>query len=140
MEKVTAIHTELGILRGRDCIYLDVVRQEDNSGDLIFTGEINGALVSAPLKEQEWFPYTLIFEKVLACFFCELDTYEAMAEGQTYDGGSFAEVQDSQWLKKLPIRGNWKDSYKHYRLFTYDVVYDILAPDYQLTISNKENE
>ena len=40
MEKATAVNTCLGVLKGRDCIYLDQVKQ-DALNNLTFTGDIN---------------------------------------------------------------------------------------------------
>lgn len=46
MEKALPVEIEeLGILNGRDCIYLDMVKQNDRE-QMIFTGDINGHLVS----------------------------------------------------------------------------------------------
>lgn len=78
MEKATAVNTCLGVLKGRDCIYLDQVKQ-DALNNLTFTGDINGHLISQCRDEKDWFPYTLTFRQVLAYFTCELDTYENMA-------------------------------------------------------------
>ena len=78
MEKATAVNTCLGVLKGRDCIYLDQVKQ-DGLNNLTFTGDINGHLVSQHRDEKDWFPYTLTFRRVLAYFSCELDTYKNMA-------------------------------------------------------------
>ena len=78
MEKATAVNSCLGVLKGRDCIYLDQVKQ-DALNNLTFTGDINGHLISQCRDEKDWFPYTLTFRQVLAYFTCELDTYENMA-------------------------------------------------------------
>ena len=75
MEKATAVNTCLGVLKGRDCIYLDQVKQ-DALNNLTFTGDINGHLISQCRDEKDWFPYTLTFRQVLAYFTCELDTYK----------------------------------------------------------------
>ena len=45
MEKATAVNTCLGVLKGRDCIYLDQVKQDDLN-NLTFIGDINGHLIS----------------------------------------------------------------------------------------------
>lgn len=79
MEKATAVNTCLGVLKGRDCIYLDQVKQ-DALNNLTFIGDINGHLVSQHRDEKDWFPYTLTFRRVLAYFACELDTYENLTE------------------------------------------------------------
>ena len=64
MEKTTAVNTCLGVLKGRDCIYLDQVKQ-DGLNNLTFTGDINGHLISQHRDEKDWFPYTLTFRRVL---------------------------------------------------------------------------
>ena len=69
MEKVTAVSTCLGFLKGRDCIYLDQVKR-DSLNNLTFTGDINGNLVSLHRNEKDWFSYTLTFRQVLAYFAC----------------------------------------------------------------------
>ena len=55
MEKATAVNTCLGVLKGRDCIYLDQVKQ-DALNNLTFTGDINGHLISQHRDEKDWFP------------------------------------------------------------------------------------
>ena len=131
MEKATAVNTCLGVLKGRDCIYLDQVKQ-DALNNLTFTGDINGHLISQCRDEKDWFPYTLTFRQVLAYFTCELDTYENMAGTEYLDGSSFDLIEDSTWLKSLPVREDFdKGIYRHYRLFTYDDVYNIIAVSYR---------
>ena len=127
MEKAIAVQTCLGVLNGRDCIYLDQMKRDDMD-NLTFTGDINGHLVSQHRDEKKWFPYTLTFRRVLACFSCELDTYENLAGTGHLNDSSFDLIEDSSWLKSLPVREDFdKDIYRHYRLFTYDDVFDIIA-------------
>ena len=131
MEKATAVKTCLGVLNGRDCIYLERVKQ-DALNNLTFTGDINGHLVSQHKDEKDWFPYTLIFRRVLTHFACELDTYENLTGTGRLDSSCFNLIEDSSWLKSLPVREDFnKDIYRHYRLFTYDVVYNIIAISYE---------
>ena len=135
MEKAVPIHTNAGVLRGRDCIYFDSVTQDDMD-QMIFTGELNGALTCQPNKQKDWLPYKLIFQRVLACFSCELDTYENLATTGYLNDSSFDWIENSTWLEALPIRRDFpKEQYKHYRLFTYDVVYNIIAVSHQMEIS-----
>ena len=48
------------------------------------------------------------------------------------DGSSFDLIEDSTWLKSLPVREDFdKGIYRHYRLFTYDDVYNIIAVSYE---------
>ena len=131
MEKTTAVNTCLGVLKGRDCIYLDQVKL-DGLDNLTFTGDINGHLISQHRDEKDWFPYTLTFRRVLTHFACELDTYENLAWTEHLDGSSFDLIENSSWLKSLPVREDFdKSVYRHYRLFTYDVVYNIIAVSYE---------
>ena len=136
MDKPMPIKTDVGILNGRDCIYFDAVKQ-DNYDNVIFTGDINGQLVKKMDSNKEWYPYKLTFKRVLACFYCELDTYENLA-GTEYlhdDGSCFDLIGNSDWLKSLPVRTDFdKSIYNHYRLFTYDIVYNIIATEFQLEI------
>ena len=133
MKKIP-IETDLGVLRGRDCIYFSKAEQ-DEMDNLTFTGDINGALVDKHRNEKDWFPYQLTFRRVLACFSCELDTYENLAGSGCLAGSSFDLIEDSAWLRSLPMRSDFdKSQYKHFRLLTYDVVYDIVAVSHQMNI------
>ena len=85
MEKAAAVNTCLGILRGRDCIYLDQVKQ-DSLNNLTFMGDINGNLISQHRDEKDWFPYTLTFRRVMTYFACERDTYENLVGTEHLDG------------------------------------------------------
>ena len=45
------------------------------------------------------------------------------------DGSSFDLIEDSTWLKSLPVREDFDKGI--YRLFTYDDVYNIIAVSYE---------
>lgn len=125
---------DLGILSGRDCIYIDTVTL-DHMNSLTFEGEINGLLASK-IRDYKWIPYKLTFKRVIAYSACELDTFlNREYRGNMMSGyGCFTEVQNSRQLAKLPIRYDFDRSiYKHFRVFTYDVVFDIFAAGYELT-------
>ena len=112
-------------------IYLDQVKQDDLN-NLTFIGDITGHLISQHRDEKDWFPYTLTFRRVLAYFSCELDTYKNMAGTEYIAGSSFDLIEDSTWLMSLPVREDFdKGIYRHYRLFTYDDVYNIIAVSYE---------
>mgnify|MGYP001515362838 CR=1 FL=1 len=58
MEKATAVNTCLGVLMGRDCIYLDQVKQ-DALNNLTFTGDIPTHSPSGgcwPILPANWTP------------------------------------------------------------------------------------
>ena len=138
MEKAFPIETAAGLLQGRDCIYLDTVLQNDLN-DLIFKGALNGALLTNNQTAQEWLSYQLRFHGVLAYFSCELDTYENLAGTDFLHGTCFDLIRESKWLRSLPVRNDLdKNDYHHYRLLTYDVVYNIIAQSYVLDIAGCE--
>ena len=88
-EKNTPINTQLGILKGRDCIYLDKVYKKDRS--YLFEGEINGRLLDNSM--DSFIKYKLEFKNVISMFTCELDTYDAV---NTNDEYSFEIIKKSK--------------------------------------------
>lgn len=129
-EKIISVKTEkFGVLNGRDCIYIDTVTQDDMD-NLIFRGDISGRLAEK-IKADGFIPYQLAFHRVIAYFVCELDTYENIDNSAHLDYSSFNIVEGSKWLESLPIRQDFdKSIYKHYQVFTYDFVYNIIAVDF----------
>lgn len=138
-EKIISVKTEkLGELHGRDCIYIDTVTQDDMD-NLIFGGEINGRLTEK-LKTDDFITYRLIFHRVLTYFVCELDTYENIDNSAHLDYSSFNIVDDSKWLENFPVRSDFdKSLYRHYQVFTYDFVYNIIAVDFDFSVRNLYN-
>ena len=109
--------TPFGKLYGRDCIFLNTAVLKKN--DLILEGEINGTLVKKTVQDK-WIPFRLTFKSVIAYFSCELDTYENLSR----IGGCFGIIEESEHLKKLPVRSDFdKSEYKHFRVGTYDFVF-----------------
>ncbi len=131
MEKYIDIDDEkLGILEGRDCIYIDTVAL-NNADMLSFEGEINGLLASR-ICEEKPIPFKLVFNRVIFYSACELDTF--LNRGHEGRHSCFFVIENSEQLAALPIRGDLNRSvYKHFRVFTYDVVFDIFAVGFELT-------
>lgn len=131
-------HEKLGVLYGRDCIFVDSMTQTDFT--LTFKGEINGKLASK-IEDRIWIPYELNFKKVIKYTSCELDTYEAdKNEMQVMSRASFIVIEESDYLKNIPVRCDYnKNDYKHFILYTYDFVFNIFAVDYEL-ICNFAND
>ena len=134
-EKIIPVKTEkLGKLNGRDCIYIDKVFQDDMD-NLVFEGEITGFLAEK-ITTDRFIPYRLAFYRIIAYFVCELDTYENIDSSAHLDYSSFNIVENSQWLESLPVRKDFDRSvYKHYQVFTYDFVYNIIAVDFDIAVS-----
>ena len=132
MENIYSIeHEKLGVLYGRDCIFIDSVIQTDST--LKFKGEINGHL-AIKIKDDIWIPYELIFKQVIKYTSCELDTYEAdKNEIQVMSKSSLLVVQNSDYLRNIPIRYDYnKNDYKYFVIYTYDFVFNVFAVDYEL--------
>lgn len=135
MERSISIETKVGMISKRDGIFL--ARVQSDGHNMTFVGEINGALVSNYKynNDKKDFPFTLTFRRVLACFSCELDTYENIGDSSYHDSSNFDLIEESAWLQSLPVRQDYdKSSYHHYRLATYDTIYNIIATDYNLEI------
>ena len=126
----TPIETSLGILKGRDCIYLDKVYKKDRS--YLFEGEINGRLLNNSV--DRYIKYKLEFKNVISMFACELDSYDAINTNSVY---SFEIIENSKYLKTIAANDELDiKSLKHYRLKTYDEVFEIIAEDYVFEIGD----
>lgn len=100
------IETEIGVLWGRDCVYLDHTSKPD-SATLLLRGTINCRIVRnfAPppsWEEAEDLPYELLFYGVLEFQMLELDTWDLQNQDITALSEScFEEVENSNWLNRL---------------------------------------
>jgi len=130
MSKNNSIVTELGKLDGRDCIYLDSVKQCFSPNRLTFSGEINGDLCENNPFGHRWLVYELSFYQIQAFECRELEICNWEIES------SFDEIHDSKLLIELGLD---EKSYKHYILSTYDYVYSIVAKGYELKITGYRN-
>ncbi len=126
MNKYVAIVTELGILKGRDCIYLDRVSFENGTSTLVMEGKVNGNLCSER-QIGRVFAYVLKFNGLLALKMIELDSWDFTGES------SFDEILDSDWIRTLG--GKVTPSRRHFRIQTYDDVFDVVCSGYELRFS-----
>ncbi len=138
-EKIVSLkHQQTGELNGRDCIYIDRVTQDDMD-NLTFKGEIN-CWLAEKIKTEKFIPYKLTFHRVVTYFVCELDTYENIDHSAHLDYSCFNFVENSKWLENFPVREDFdKSIYKHYQVFTYDFVYNIIAVDFDFLVSGLWN-
>jgi len=111
------IKTDFGILKGRDILFLDDVKIEYSDAKLSLIGEINGELLED--KKREDISYTLSFSGVLSYQMIELDSWNGEY------ASSFDEIKKSEWIRKLI--GKTSASHQHYRVVTYDHVFDVVA-------------
>ncbi len=106
MQAAKLIETEIGVLWGRDCVYLDQTSKTD-TGALLLRGTINCGIVRNFVPPTGWqdaedLPYVLVFHHVLGFQMLELDTW--CSENEGIDGLSescFLEVHNSSLLNRL---------------------------------------
>lgn len=123
------IETPIGMLRGRDAIFLDTFDFELH-GVLRLAGEINGNLASRPTNR--FLRYSLTFSEVLAFKVVELDSWDYQCQS------SFDEIVDSEWCRTLG--GKITPDHKHYQIQTYDDVIEVVASRFSLSLEGgKEN-
>lgn len=133
-EKFVPIITEkYGELKGRDCIYLNHVIFDDNNRNLLLKGKINANLLTQDdIDNEKDFVFNLTFKRVIHYSTTELDTY-CRLKGGDFSKSSFDEILNSQFLANFPIRKDYqKSDFRHFIVFTYDFVFDILATDFVL--------
>jgi hypothetical protein len=121
------IETSLGVLYGRDALYLDDATLTDKNGRLILRGAITQFAKNT--EETGFINYTLTFNGVLASKMIELDSTDYEWES------SFEEILDSDWIRGLG--GKVRASHRHIFLQTYDYVFDVVCESFELVIENE---
>ena len=135
------IKTPIGFLIGRDAIYLNQVSFIE--GDLVIEGSFNGALASDPpdkdaeprFRRRDYL-YFLRFSQVLAHSMVEGNAfthYASLHQDDTddSDSSSFDEIVNSKWIRELGVSA---DSFKHYFVSTYDIVFNIICKDLTMSV------
>ncbi|EMF43373.1 hypothetical protein MKU65_02945 [Leptospira interrogans] len=131
MEKAVPIKTPIGYFKNhRDGIILTNIQWSNSK--IIFSCNItDNAILDATTKEKEY-EFKLIFDGVISLFHAELDTYyqiEKDFQKPKATKSIFEEINNSDYIAKLPIRSDWGEV-KHYCLSTYDDIFNILAKSY----------
>ena len=121
IEVIEAIHTELGILKGRDAIYMDCFRQEYNQIEII--GEINGSLTD--VRRNEWIKFLLSFSDVSAFESREIDICNWSCVS------SFDKVVESVWLQELGLAK--MPNRQHFQVSTYDSMIRLAAGGFRIS-------
>ncbi len=114
----TPVKTELGILRGRDCVYLDSHVANSELKTLTLQGEINCDLCDPPVWGL-FLPYTLRFLGVTSFDVVDLDS-------SRWDwDSSFEEVQAQR-----------PDGLTTYTVQTYDYVFTVACRSFDLVVEH----
>ena len=126
MQHHISVETPLGILRGRDCIFLNKIAFENGTNTLVLNGEITGSLCN-PENDKD-IPYRLSFSGLLALKMIELDSWDYVGES------CFDEVIESDWMHSLG--GKVTPKHHHFLLQTYDDVFEVVCEKYDLKIGD----
>lgn len=116
--------TEIGIISGRDAIFLDAVKYEESLRTLTITGDVSGAL-SSKSNTDEFIGYKITFFDVVAYSSVELESWA----GPDFQS-SFFEIKDSKWL--VDLSSELFDKLIHLVLQTYDDVFEIACVRYEI--------
>ncbi len=125
------VETEVGIIAGRNAIYLDTLDWNYRRAEVKFTGQFTASLCSGYQGDAYWLDYQLVFQGVISFKMVELD----FDESET--ASSFDRVNDSSWLRKCK---EWDDAdkltpaHQHYILTSYDDVFEFLASHFKLSV------
>ena len=122
--------TTLGILKGRDAVYLDKI-EFDATHTVKLIGEINGNLLEKEHTTSGFLKFSFVFKQVLAFEMIELDSWFP-PELWNEQGSSFARIINSQWIDAL--KGKVTPQHQHYLLVTYDDVFQIICETMEINI------
>lgn len=137
MSRPIPISTEIGIVSGRDAIYLHSIDVPDQC-TLELSGEFNCALASKPPPPPtEWQAYRIRFDDVIAFQAVELDTWEALQHHEmSAPASSFYEVTGSRWLARMRDpngpESKAEPEHRHLVFQTYDLVFEVVCTNYKL--------
>lgn len=129
MNKMIPIETDIGILWGRDAIFLSNI-EFDYNRNLV---RLKGDLASRYDKDNCQTNYTLEFSGVYIFNMVELDLSFEVLEFD-FNESSFLEVKDSNLVKTAKkIR---KVDLRHFVVQTYDDVFEVVCKDFTMSLSN----
>ena len=130
-ENFEPINTEMGVISGRDAIYLDSVDFDYAQHIVRLTGEINGNLCSVK-SGREWIKHSLTFSGVLDFRMTELD-FSVHAGASSFDRVINSNLLNA--LRKNDSGEKLTAKHKHYVLLSFDDVFNIVCDSYNLTLN-----
>ncbi len=134
------VETSVGIIRGRDAVFLDHTHFDEV--DFVLSGNINGNLTTQ--SKDRWLYYTLVFSGALAVQMVALDSWlpchdptdPFLFQGRHLSIASFSEVVGSEWM--IGLGGKVRSWHKHFNFMTYDYVFDVVCDGFELDIEARE--
>ena len=125
------INTILGVIKGRNAIFLDEAIYVGNQIEL--RGEFNSNLCSNSKETDAYIGYSLTFVGVMGINMIELDL------NNDFGRSAFDRVVNSVWINEMRLRDHSakvKPDLEHYFVATYDDVFNIACESFELKILN----
>ncbi len=114
---------KLGLIYGRDAIFLDEIFFDESFNNTKLKGDFSGSLCKN-IKNKEWIKYEIIFKNILEFRIIKSDYFN----DEEYTS-SFEEVLNSEKIKSK--------NQHHYIFHTYDDVIEIIATEFDIKINIK---
>jgi hypothetical protein len=125
MNSVNEIHKEIGLIKGRDGIYMDSLEVVDKT--IKITGDINCQLCSIH-HDARWIKFNLIFKQVIYHKLLEPECFSYISKYES----NIAEEKGSELIMKYGIENK-----KHYIVLTYDYCLEVVASEIEMRIISK---
>jgi hypothetical protein len=128
------IITELGVICGRDAIFLDKINFTSTS-NVELIGEINSVLCSIKMSEERYIPYKFLFKSIYYFNMVELDVSYSNILRNVNVSSSLIEVEESELLERIKeVRGL---DLRHLIICTYDEIFEIACEEFEMEFNNK---
>jgi hypothetical protein len=130
VEQFEPIRTPVGIINGRDAIYLDEIHLDlVKANTLALQGELS-PFAGSERESDDWITYTLVFFGICGLKVTELDSWDFKC------ASSFDEVKDSEFLKSFKL----DMEHKHYKVQTYDYVFDVVCRRFDFSLGARRKQ
>ncbi len=124
MDSIEKINEEIGLIKGRDGIYLDTVTFENE--DLVLIGDINCALCSKK-QNARWLKYKMNFKRVKIFNMNEIELFP-FEISHLRNESNIVLNKDSN-----PLKGKYVN-FNHLFITTYDFNLEILCSNFEVVI------
>lgn len=135
--KFQAIKTLVGIVAGRNAIYLHNIEHRYEDQTIVFEGIFESQLCSDYAGNKEELKYKITFNRVLYFRMVELDHYPLNILNETVS--SIDENIDSQLIQELKAKDSAfkvRPEHRHFIIATYDDIFDVVAFDVKIEVEN----
>ena len=133
--KFKAIDTPVGIVAGRNAIYLDSIDYNYDARTVSFSGQFDAGLCRGYKGDKAWIDYTISYRSVIYFRQVELDHYSPDTLNEitsSIDENTGSELLAA--LKEIEKGNKISPDHKHYLLATYDDIFDVVARDIKIEL------